>query len=276
MPQEFVNGVQLFYTYRPARGPGVVFVHGLAATLAFWYLRIIPLLSQELTVVLYDLRGHGQSAMPPTGYTTLHMAEDLHGILEHLNLRTVHLVGHSFGGAIALHYTVLHPERIASLTLADSRIWSLQPLARGGARSTDDHTGVATWGDPYLDALGQPDMGMPLLTEGGAPAASALLPNRNGRAAHRWLQLIRTTTAPDQITQVAGLTPEVIRDVRQPVLLMYGEHSHCLPSCQRMAEQLRHSLVVLVPNAGHFHPITRPSFFAKELTNFVGSQAIPQ
>jgi pimeloyl-ACP methyl ester carboxylesterase len=43
-----------------------------------------------------------------------------------------------------------------------------------------------------------------------------------------------------------------------------------------MAEQLRHSLVVLVPNAGHFHPITRPSFFARELTNFVGSQAVPQ
>ena len=80
-------------------GPDVVMVHGLAANLAFWYLKIVPHFTPHYRVTAYDLRGHGRSEMPPTGYTTRDLAEDLIALLDERGIEKAHLVGHSIGGS---------------------------------------------------------------------------------------------------------------------------------------------------------------------------------
>src|SRR5688572_7791222 len=104
-----LNGVTIHYRRIPAEGADLVLVHGLATSLTFWYTRIVPLFARDHCVTVYDLRGHGHSEMPSSGYTTADMAEDLHELLQHLDVRQAHLVGHSYGGAVALHYAILHP-----------------------------------------------------------------------------------------------------------------------------------------------------------------------
>ena len=86
-------------------GPTLVFVHGVMIdNLSSFYLSIAPALAKAARVILYDLRGHGRSEQPPSGYTTDDMADDLDGILAALDLPDprVIVVGHSFGGYIAL------------------------------------------------------------------------------------------------------------------------------------------------------------------------------
>ncbi|MFL5542204.1 MAG: alpha/beta fold hydrolase, partial [Longimicrobiaceae bacterium] len=119
MPRALVGGVHLHYA-QTGRGPDLVMVHGLGANLAFWGLRIAPLLAREFRVTSYDLRGHGRSAAPPAGYTCADMAGDLLGLMEHLELAPAHLVGHSFGGGVALLAAALRPERVRTLVLADA------------------------------------------------------------------------------------------------------------------------------------------------------------
>ena len=123
-----VEGVRLHYYQRgvPTR-PHVVLVHGLAANTAFWFPQLLPALVRDYLVTAYDLRGHGRSDMPASGYGTADMASDLHALLRHAGADRVHLIGHSFGGAVALHYAVLHPDRVASLTVADTRLGAFQP-----------------------------------------------------------------------------------------------------------------------------------------------------
>ena len=63
MPKACVNGVSLHYQ-QSGQGPDLVLIHGLAANLAFWFLRIVPALNKRHRVTVYDMRGHGKSGTP--------------------------------------------------------------------------------------------------------------------------------------------------------------------------------------------------------------------
>jgi pimeloyl-ACP methyl ester carboxylesterase len=281
MPKAILNGVSLHYRLRPG-SPMLVLVHGLATSLAFWYLKVFPALRRDLGVLLFDLRGHGQSDMPSTGYTTADMAGDLHALIDHLNIERAHLVGHSYGGAVALHYTVLYPERVHSLTLADARIRCFQPFQR-----LSDWPQAEKW-QKNLEDLDVPtehdtEMGYRFLEAvaeskrrtvirkrqlGGIFSPFGLSHGRN-RAAEQWLQLLRSTSARNDFQNIAGLTVERIREVRVPMLAIFGEHSHCLLSCEGLLQNLPNCRRVIVPGVGHFHPAVRPRFFACAVHNFI-------
>ena len=84
-------------------GPPVVMIHGLLlGSMASWYFTAAPALARRHRVRLYDLRGHGRSSIPATGYQLPSMAADLEALMSHLGMERVHLVGHSFGGRVAL------------------------------------------------------------------------------------------------------------------------------------------------------------------------------
>lgn len=282
MPRLLRNGIALHYQ-QAGSGPDVVLVHGLAANLAFWCFTVLPLLKRRFRVTIYDLRGHGYSDMPPQGYTTRHMAEDLNGLLEHLGHTRVHLVGHSFGGSVVLHYALLYPRCVASLTLADARVHALQPMARLADRAhwaaveeSMRRRGIAL--PPHT-----PKVAYNLLEELADMDHGALVPARrpanllvpfadlegNKRTVERWFQLLRTTTAKDDLWSDAGLTPSTIREIRRPVLAIFGERSRCLPTLRGLQQHLPNCRAVIIRGAGHYHPLFKPRAFVRTLTKFV-------
>jgi len=280
MPKVLLDGFNLYY-YKSPGVPVLVMVHGLATNLAFWYLKVIPALRGQFGVLLFDLRGHGQSDMPLTGYTTADMVRDLHALLQHLNIEHAHLVGHSYGGAVALHYAVLHPERVLSLTLADARVRCFQPVQR-----TADWPLTTEWKKKLSDLsvpLENDEMGVRVLEAFAELQQRGALPDgkmdrrfspfglsrgRNGTA-EKWLKLLRTTSARNDFKEIAGLTAEQVRVVHKPTLAIFGEYSPCLPSCRGLQQALPDCRVVIVPRAGHFHPVVRPFFFVRALRRFL-------
>src|SRR5947209_5471998 len=115
MPFVKLNGLRFHYQQTGA-GPDVVLIHGLTGDLSIWLLsRAMQELGQTHRVTAYDLRGHGYSDAPPTGYTSAHHADDLLGLMDGLGIGIATLVGHSFGGVIAAHASVLAPDRVHSL-----------------------------------------------------------------------------------------------------------------------------------------------------------------
>lgn len=105
------------HEYGPADGRPVVFLHGLSGHGGRWRL----LADRELAdfrVIAPDLRGHGDSTrLPP--WTLEQHAADVIDLLDALRLDRVPLVGHSYGGATALHVTARAPERVTRLALLD-------------------------------------------------------------------------------------------------------------------------------------------------------------
>jgi pimeloyl-ACP methyl ester carboxylesterase len=242
---------------------------------------VIAGLASRYHLILIDIRGHGYSGTPLTGYTTRDLSLDLNQILDHLEIKCAHVIGHSYGGAVALHHALLHPERVASLVLADARIRSLQPkhgfskwarwafirdnLANNGIHVDDDAP------DGELKLL--EDLARHRLNG----AAGSLKPEHffvpfmfgSTRRARQWLKLVSETTAMEDFRTVAGLTPERIRNVDRPTLAIYGELSHCLPSLQALTELLPDCTNVIVKSVGHFHPLVKPKLFLYHVLRFL-------
>lgn len=102
--------------------PPVVMLHGLVMdNLSSWYLTIANPVAQHADVYLYDLRGHGRTDVPDEGYTIADNVADLVALLEVWGIdEPVHLVGNSFGCAVALEFARRSPERVASLFLIEA------------------------------------------------------------------------------------------------------------------------------------------------------------
>ena len=111
MPKIHANGLNFHYQ-QAGEGPDVVLIHGVTGDLSIWFLcQAMEVLGRSFRVTAYDLRGHGYSDVPPSGYTSADQAGDAIAIMDALEIDRAMLVGHSFGGVIAMHAAVLHPRR---------------------------------------------------------------------------------------------------------------------------------------------------------------------
>src|SRR4051812_28017034 len=92
-----------FHYQQAGSGPDVILIHGVTGDLSIWFLcRAMQELAGAQRVTAYDLRGHGYSDVPPAGYTSADHAGDLLALMDQLGIGRASVVGHSFGGVIAL------------------------------------------------------------------------------------------------------------------------------------------------------------------------------
>jgi len=117
------NGIEQHVQQMGTGVSTVVCVHGIGTdSLASFYFTLAkPLADAGMRVVMYDLRGHGRSARPESGYTLDDFVDDLTGLLDHLGIAgPVYLVGNSFGGTVAFGFALRHPARAAGVAVLES------------------------------------------------------------------------------------------------------------------------------------------------------------
>ena len=107
-------------TYRTAgRGPVLLLLHGVTNSSQTWA-RAAPLLSERFTLIAPDLLGHGKSATPRGDYSLGAHASGVRDLLTALGHEHVTVIGHSFGGGIAMQFAYQFPERCERLVLVSS------------------------------------------------------------------------------------------------------------------------------------------------------------
>lgn len=109
-----VNQVELQIREYEQEGDAIIFLHFSGANLMMWQ-RIIPYFQDHYCLILVDLRGHGKSDRPETGYHMDEMARDVIGIMQHLKLERAHIVGSSLGAEVGLSLAANYPEKVISL-----------------------------------------------------------------------------------------------------------------------------------------------------------------
>jgi esterase len=111
-----------FYLEEASSGPVVYLLHGLTAKCQDWE-RIPESLAREgFHVFSFDMRGHGQSDKPDSGYSPEDHAKDLEVCANALGHDRFHLVGHSTGGRNALFFAGLFLQRALTLTIVDQTL----------------------------------------------------------------------------------------------------------------------------------------------------------
>ena len=112
------NGLRMHYRAWSTSGQPVVLVHGLASNARFWDL-VADILSDSFAVIALDQRGHGESDKPDAGYDFAAVARDLDAVIKALGLVSPVVVGHSWGGNVALEYARTYSSQPTGLCLID-------------------------------------------------------------------------------------------------------------------------------------------------------------
>jgi pimeloyl-ACP methyl ester carboxylesterase len=234
------NGARFNVHHLSDGDPTVVFLHGLVVdNSSSWYYTVANPVAQRSEVVIYDLRGHGLSEKPATGYTVEEQVDDLFAILDELGIdRPVHLVGNSFGGVLAVAAAVHRPERVAGLVLVEAHVavdgWRQQMVGTlEFAGLFLDHDDVHNW----LDAVG----------------------GRKGkRLARNSDTLLHKTSLVDDLAASPAFTQDELAAIECPVLIVCGEFSdvrdwaerlvYVLPRCElHLYEGCSHLVVLEAP-----------------------------
>jgi pimeloyl-ACP methyl ester carboxylesterase len=122
-----IDDQQIYYEVA-GQGPPVLMVMGLGGNSQVW----APLrrfLTEDYTLILYDMRGTGKSSVPTTAVTPDDLVQEIQALLTHLDLDRVQAVGFSFGATVLLNYARQYPQMLRSLSLI-SGAYEITPYLR--------------------------------------------------------------------------------------------------------------------------------------------------
>jgi pimeloyl-ACP methyl ester carboxylesterase len=258
----------------PGTAPALLLLHGLGCDHTTWR-PVIDMLARRYTVIAPDLLGHGRSAKPRADYSVGGYANGMRDLLTVLGLDKVTVVGHSFGGGVAMQFAYQFPERTERMVL----------VAPGG---------VGPEVSPFIRAITLPGYGqaMGLLTlpgvrhlgsaglralaASGIPAARDLdevariydsFKDPHARAAIR--HVVRAVV--DLKGQIVTMVDRAYLTQAMPMLVVWGADDRVIPV--RHADNVRAiapgSVVEVLPNSGHFPHKDHPERFVKIFNDFV-------
>lgn len=253
------DGTRIRYIERGSGAP-VVLIHGFSVNSEMNWGAVIPRLSPEFRVIALDLRGHGKSEKPqgPDAYG-LAMVQDVENLLDHLGVERAHIVGYSMGGAIALKFLTMHPDRVRSAVLGGSG-WSRSNQPVGLATLADALEAVADTGGStshvILETLGLRDT-----TVLGA-ADKAVLDANDPRA------LAAVARGLDEVDVPA----EALSSNAVPTLVLIGERDVFRPLADSLVAVMSNADLEVLPGASHITAPQDPGF-ARAILAFLEAHA---
>jgi 2-succinyl-6-hydroxy-2,4-cyclohexadiene-1-carboxylate synthase len=262
MPSTTINGAEIVYEDVGTGDQPLVLVHGLTGFRDDFRERL-PALAALGRTILYDHRGHGDSANTgdAASYTFDQLVADLDALLDARGVARCDLLGHSMGGMIALRFALAQPRRVASLILMDTAARAPDrmpraPFAAAGSIARSD--GMAT-----LIALLRARAEM----ETDRPAAERRLEAEWGTDAY-WERRQRRFTAMDpeafaELTLALVDQPpltERLGEIRCPTTILVGEEdAGFLAPSEEMAAAIPGAELVRIPDAAHSPQIENPA-----------------
>jgi pimeloyl-ACP methyl ester carboxylesterase len=253
MPTLDRDGVKIHYEVHGS-GPVLLLTHGYSMTSAMWQGQI-EALSKHHTLVLWDMRGHGQSDYPedPASYSEALTVADMAALLDRVGAASAIVGGLSLGGYMSLAFCRAHPERARALLIIDTGPGFKNDDARDAWNRRAHETGdrFEREGLAVLESLSRERSSVSHRDAAGlARAARGMLAQRDARV-------------------ILSLP-----DIRVPSLVVVGaDDKPFLAASDYMAAKIAGAKKVVIPAAGHAVNIDQPQAFIDAVLPFLDNLA---
>ncbi len=262
-----VDGGRLYYE-TSGKGPALVLIHAGFLDSRMWNTQV-QLFSENYRVIRYDVRGFGKSDVARTKFSDY---KDLHGLLDHLRVKTASLVGVSNGGRIASDFAVEYPSMVNNLVLVspgmsgykssgpeEEKMWEefdaqMKPqedAVREGRAADTVAMDVTTWGSAQTPAKRE-------------RITQIAMDNFHVQVENPWkLQVPPEPRTWHRLSQIRAPTLLIIgdRDVAPQIVMVDNIHSH-----------IRGSKKVLIKGADHIVNMSKPDEFNRTVLEFLRAQ----
>jgi pimeloyl-ACP methyl ester carboxylesterase len=249
MPKIDRNGVRIYYEVH-GDGPPLILTHGYSSTSTMWQGQIAAL-SKHHKLVLWDMRGHGQSDYPedPTAYSEAATIGDIKALLDAVGARRAIVGGLSLGGYMSLAFYRTHPERVAALLIIDTGPGFKKDDAREAWNKRAYETGERFERE-----------GLAVLRSGSRERSSVTHRDARGLA----------LAARGMLTQRDASVIELLPAIKVPSLIVVGaDDTPFLAATDYMAAKIPGATKVVIPSAGHAVNIDQPQAFIDAVLPFL-------
>jgi len=246
------DGVSIHYEiHGPANAPAILLSHGYGATCRMWDGQV-AVFADRYRLVLWDMRGHGQSGDPadPALYSHALTVGDMAAVLDTCSIERAVIGGLSLGGVMSLGFHLAHPERVRALMLFDTGPGFRNPEAR------------REW-NKRAEARARE------LESNGLPRSVGGAETRLGH--HRSAQGL-AGAARGMRAQPDSSLIDSLPSIAVPTLVLVGsEDRHFLGAADYMAAKIPGAQKVVIPDAGHAANLDQPEAFNRAVSNFLAS-----
>ena len=249
MPKIDRDGTRIYYETHGS-GPPLILTHGYSSTSAMWQGQI-EALSRRHTLVLWDMRGHGQSDYPDNAaaYSEALTVGDIAALLDEVGAATAIVGGLSLGGYMSLAFYRMHPERVRALLIIDTGPGFKKDDARE-AWNARAHATADRFDREGLDVLKS------------ASRERATVSHRDASGLSR--------AARGMLTQRDARVIEVLPEIKVPSLVVVGaDDTPFLAASDYMAAKIPGARKVVIPAAGHAVNIDQPQAFIEAVLPFL-------
>src|SRR3979411_1043388 len=259
MPKIHRDGVKVYYEVQGS-GPPLLLTHGYSSTSAMWQGQIAAL-SKLHKLVLWDMRGHGQSDYPDdqAAYSEVLTVRDMAALRDVVGRECAIVGGLSLGGYMSLAFYRAHPERVRALLIVDT----------GPGFKKDDAR--EAWNKRAHDT------GDRFEREGLAVLKS--LSRERSTVSHRDASGL-ARAARGMLTQRDARVIELLPNINVPSLVVVGaDDTPFLAASDCMATKIPAAKKVVIPAAGHAVHNAQPQAFIDAVLPFLDSlprSAIPE
>ncbi|MGH6739294.1 MAG: alpha/beta fold hydrolase [Bradyrhizobium sp.] len=249
MPKIDRDGIKIHYEVH-GDGPPLILTHGYSSTSAMWTGQV-EALSKHRKLILWDMRGHGQSDYPesPSAYSEALTVGDIAALLDAVGIRKAIVGGLSLGGYMSLAFYRAHPERVSALLIIDT----------GPGFKKDDAREV--WNKRALETADRFEReGLEVLKSASRERSTVSHRDARGLA----------LAARGMLTQRDARVIEVLAEIKVPSLVVVGaDDTPFLAASDYMAAKIPGAEKVVIPAAGHAVNIDQPQAFIEAVLPFL-------
>jgi len=258
-----VNGARLYYKVG-GEGRPLLLLHAGVADSRMWDDQF-SVFAQHYKVIRYDLRGFGKSAMPP-GLFSSH--EDVAGLLNFLNVEKAYVIGQSFGGYVAIDFTLAHPGMVDALVLGAPNVSGYEPSSEEIQRFCAEEEDALNRGD----LAGATELNLRMWVDGLNRTPDQVNPTVRERV--REMQLFAFSLPEPEDVEEQPLTPPAITrlaEIRVPTLIIIGGQD--VPEFLKISDIIAAGITgakkVIIPGVAHLPNMEKPAEFNRIVLDFL-------